>query len=108
MTDDVVRLPAKLSELPPLEALNARLRASAVKLDWSDVASATDGALAVLLGGLELDTHADALGIDTVPEALQDRVAAALSSGAAPAPKKKGKGGKGKAHHQVLSGVASV
>lgn len=47
--------------------------------DWSAVTAADEDALRWLLDGLDLDRNADQLGLDTIPDALSDRVSAMLS-----------------------------
>jgi len=87
---EAVRLPATLPGDLDLAALNARLRAGSAALDWSDVTEASGDALAPLLAGLDLSEDADALGLETVPDALTAAVEAALTA-KAPARKERKK-----------------
>jgi ribosomal protein L24E len=73
---NIVRLPAVLPAAPELEALNSLLKAQTVILDWTDVVNPPEPALAILLKDIELDTHAQVLGLDTVPDALAERIGA--------------------------------
>ncbi len=81
MIDGVVKLPANLKSLESPEGVNRRLRQGSARLDWSGVREAPDFALALLLGGLDLGDDADALGLQTVPEGIQDAVLAILEGG---------------------------
>ncbi len=81
MNDVVVKLPANLKSLESPEGVNRRLRQGSARLDWSGVREAPDFALALLLGGLDLGDDADALGLQTVPEGIQDAVLAILEGG---------------------------
>src|SRR6476659_722977 len=74
----VTKLPPKLEDVPDLEALNARLRDGAGRLDWSAVEVADIESLNALLAGLDLSQHGDALGLPTIPDQLSDAVLAAL------------------------------
>ena len=75
---DVIKLPKDLGKKELLEELNARLKRNEVTLDWSRVEKASPPKLAALVAGLSLDVHADILGVDTVPEHLQQPLMAAL------------------------------
>jgi hypothetical protein len=66
----VITLPPILPGTLDLAALNQRLRAREAQLDWSAVEDAPAPVLTTLLWGLDLSDHADAIGIDTVPERL--------------------------------------
>lgn len=78
MVGERVRLGRQLESKAQAKELNARLRADAVELDWSDVEEVGRDALLALLDGLELDTSADALGIGTMRENIQQKVGAAF------------------------------
>lgn len=80
------RLPADLASVADLGALNARVRSGAATLDWSAVVSAPQDPLVALLAGLDLVDDADALGLDTVPDALVSVVQAVLSGAPFPEP----------------------
>ncbi len=84
------KLPKDLGALKGVAALNQRLQDGTAELDWSAVEKAPSDALSELLAGLDLSTDADALGLDSIPEALADAVDAALSDDSSPAA-----GGKG-------------
>jgi hypothetical protein len=71
------RLPKDLATAS-LDELNRDIRQGIVTLDWSQVEVASEGALRRLLRGVDLVANNDALGADTVPDALTDSVAAAL------------------------------
>lgn len=59
-------------------ALNARLKAHQVELDWSQVTAVSDAVLQVLVRGLDLAEFADELGAATMVSALADRFAAVM------------------------------
>lgn len=73
-----IELPASLSDNPELDAHNEALRAHQAELNWSKVESAEPAALKRLLAGLDLDEHADELGIDSLPDSLVGAVMAVL------------------------------
>jgi hypothetical protein len=75
---NTVKLPPRLETDADLAAWNAALKADEASLDWSGVEMASDEALKSLLAGLTPDEHADALGLDTVPEGLVERLEAIL------------------------------
>lgn len=76
---ETLRLPARLPGGLNLGALNMRLRAGELRLDWSDVAPETAPALVnTLLAGLTLTEHLDVIGAETVPEELAVTVMKAL------------------------------
>lgn len=104
MTETLV-LPSQLPGRLDLADLNARLKAGTVVLDWSDVEEAPGEALQTLLADLELDTHADRIGVDSVPDALAQTLGDLLEANTArlhppepkkPKRKKKAKAKKGK------------
>ncbi len=70
----LLKLPADLASLAGTADLNRSLKAAQIELDWSDVTNAPESALRALLDGVSLDQHGDALGLATVPEALQDLI----------------------------------
>ena len=61
-----------------LAAFNASLRAGKVRLDWTGVTSISDETLRGLLRGLDLLRDEELLGIETVPDQLENRILAAL------------------------------
>ncbi|MBI3964308.1 MAG: helicase, partial [Chloroflexi bacterium] len=77
-----------------LRQLNAELAAGAVVLDWSATHSATPEALEQLLGGLDLSEHADALGLDSISEAITDAVMLVFEDGGRRSRPRKAAGGK--------------
>ncbi|HEU5226675.1 MAG TPA: hypothetical protein VFU49_02605 [Ktedonobacteraceae bacterium] len=78
-----VRLPRSLEGLD-LAALNRRLQAGEIGLDWTgvDASSVRTAQLAALLAGLNLIEHIESIGADTIPESLQRQVLVALNTGA--------------------------
>jgi hypothetical protein len=72
-----IRLPKDLAAAS-LDELNREILQGTVALDWSQVEVASDGGLRRLLRGVDLVANHDALGVDTVPDALSDSVAVAL------------------------------
>lgn len=82
----VERLPADLTALGDPEALNARVCAEDVSLDWSAVVSAPREVLERLLAGLDLVDHAEALGLETIPTSLVPLVDSVLTGTPLPAP----------------------
>ncbi len=76
---DVIILPSRLADEPNLAAINQRLHASEITLDWSQVKEATLEELRVLLADLDLVGQSDILGIDSVPADLAELVLQALS-----------------------------
>src|SRR5258708_4649735 len=80
---EIIALPAALPGGLDLPALNRRLRAGDVTLDWSAVAADADlAALQALLQGLDLSDTV--LNGDTLSEALAPRVIAVLSAATQP------------------------
>lgn len=77
----IVELPVNLEDCRDPEGINARLRAGTAELDWTKVTEAPVPVLAVLLDGLDLSRDADALGLETIPEELEDDILQALESG---------------------------
>lgn len=76
---ETLRLPAQLPGSFELEALNERLRAGELRLDWSEVAPGAAPTLVnILLAGLNLTDHLDIIGAETVPEALVGTVMKSL------------------------------
>ena len=62
-----LRLPQHPETLD-LPALNKRLHAGAICLDWTHVTSSLSSVqLAILLSGLTLSEHSDLIGVATVP-----------------------------------------
>lgn len=82
----VERLPADLATLGDPGALNGRLRSEDATLDWSAVVAAPSDVLARLLAGLDLVDHAEALGLETIPEPLLPLVDSVLTGAPLPAP----------------------
>ena len=76
---DVITLPKILPGELNLEAINQRLQAGETTLNWSEVATASQEHLAILLAGLDLVDHNEILGIETVPDGLSGAVLRALS-----------------------------
>ena len=79
---ETVKLPVDLNDLRDPAHLNERLKTGAAELDWSRVRDAPASALVPLLSGLDLSRDADALGLETIPEELEDAVVQALENGA--------------------------
>jgi hypothetical protein len=78
---ETVKLPVDLNDLQAPSHLNERLRTGMAELDWSRVRDAPDSTLVPLLSGLDLSRDADALGLETIPEELEDTVVQALENG---------------------------
>lgn len=74
----IVALPARLADVADLRSLNAALRSRQSALDWSGVEEAGPEELERLLRGLDISADAEALGLETVPEKLEDQVNQAL------------------------------
>jgi hypothetical protein len=85
---ETVRLPAHLTNVDACRTYNRRVRDGSLLLDWTDVRTVDDAALAALVEGIPLDPLPDAFNVDSVPEALVAAITAKLSPAAAP-PKKK-------------------
>lgn len=79
---ETVKLPVDLNDLQDPAHLNERLRTGVADLDWSRVRDALDFPLVPLLSGLDLSRDADVLGLETIPEELEDAVVQALEYGA--------------------------
>src|SRR5215208_3915105 len=79
---ETVKLPIDLGDLDDPPRLNKRLKTEAAELDWSRVRDAPAAILIPLLGGLDLSRDADVLGLETIPEELEDAVVAALEASA--------------------------
>ena len=77
----IIALPAALRDGADLDAANAAVRAGRATLDWSGVRDAPMLTLERLLRALDLGTHADALGLESVPEPLIAPVLAILLAG---------------------------
>jgi hypothetical protein len=87
---EILRLPAVLPGDLDLTAVNQKLLEGTVQLDWSAVAAAPASALAVLLEGLDLSNHADALGIgDAIADQIASDLHAYFQQNQAPPTKKK-------------------
>ncbi len=78
---ETVKLPIDLNDCREPERVNERLKSGAVELDWSRVRDAPTAALVPLLSGLDLSRDGDALGLETVPEELEDAIVQALEDG---------------------------
>ena len=78
---ETVKLPVDLGDLSDPSQLNERLKTGAAELDWSRVRDAPADTLIPLLSGLDLSRDADALGLETIPEELEDAVVEALEAG---------------------------
>ena len=78
---ELVELPVNLEDCHDPERINARLRDGAAELDWTRVSEAPSPTLASLLDGLDLSRDADALGLETIPEELEDQIVEVLESG---------------------------
>ena len=77
-----------------LAELNASLRAGQVRLDCTGVRAVGDETLRELLSGLDLVRDEDVLGVETVPETLENRILNCLDEQrAAPAPRRRRQGG---------------
>jgi hypothetical protein len=75
----IIRLPHHLNELD-LEALNHRLHANEIRLDWTDVApNIPPTSLERLFAGMNLLDFIDAIGSDTMPERLLPEIQAAFA-----------------------------
>lgn len=79
---EIVKLPVDLGDLGAPSPLNERLKTGAAELDWTRVRDAPTATLIPLLIGLDLSGDADALGLETIPEELEDAVVEALEAGA--------------------------
>ncbi len=77
---EIVKLPADLKDLQDPAVVNQGLKDGAIQLDWSGVHEAPSSALALLLKGLDLSKDADTLGLETVPEELEDALLEVLDS----------------------------
>src|SRR6185437_4283860 len=86
---ETIRLPDDLGDVVSLEATNRRLRDKTAALDWSKVGRVDDTRLRVLLDGLDLDTHADELGLDTMSDVVQETVSAVFEDKPKPSRRKK-------------------
>lgn len=71
MTEMVI-LPTDLSDLADPIALNRKMRAGVVQLNWSNVTHPDPAVLASLLQGTTLDGDVDTLGLETVPDDFAD------------------------------------
>ena len=75
----IIRLPRHLNELD-LEALNQRLHANEIRLDWTDVEpNIPPTSLERLFAGMNLLDFIDAIGSDTMPERLLPEIQAAFA-----------------------------
>lgn len=79
---ETVKLPVDLRDCSDPAAINDRLKSGAAELDWSRVRDAPATVLVPLLNGLDLSKNADSLGLETIPEELEDAVVQALETGA--------------------------
>jgi len=79
MTSRRIELDAVLGDPGSARELNAGLRDASVRLDWSAVTEASAAFLGALVEGLELDDVVDAIGADTMSDAIAARVTAAFS-----------------------------
>jgi hypothetical protein len=79
---ETLKLPIDLNDLRDPRHLNERVRTGVAELDWSRVRDAPDSTLVPLLSGLDLSRDADGLGLETIPEELEDAVVQALENGA--------------------------
>ena len=80
-----IRLSNPLPDEATLYTFNRQLRVGAAALDWSDVEGRADSGtlkrgLEVLLAGLDGSADADALGLETVPDALTEMVESVLDA----------------------------
>lgn len=75
---ETIRLPARCEDLELASKLNQGLRAGTLRADWSQVTEASSAFLRTVVAGLELDRDADALGADTMSDALAARLVAAF------------------------------
>lgn len=73
-----ISLPAQLKDGPELDEHNSALRSWKASFDWSAVEEVEPGALKRLLRDVDLSTHDDALGLGSIPEAIQEAVEAVL------------------------------
>ena len=69
-----IKLPDDLSTLTEAAELNRSLHLGQIELDWSGVRRASEAQVRELLAGLDLDRHADAIGVATIPDELGDLV----------------------------------
>ncbi len=79
---EIVKLSIDLNDSPDLARINERLKSGGTELDWSRVRDAPSGALVPLLRGLDLSRDADALGLETIPDELEDAIVAVLEADA--------------------------
>ncbi len=79
---ETVKLPVALNDCPDPAHVNERLKSGVAELDWTRVRDAPVSALVPLLSGLDLSRDADALGLETIPEELEDAVVQVLENGA--------------------------
>ncbi len=79
---EIVKLPVDLNDYPDPTHVNERLKTGAAELDWTRVRDAPASALLPLLSGLDLSRDADALGLESIPEELEDAVVQVLENGA--------------------------
>ena len=80
----IIRLPKQLPGELDLTALNQRLRAGEVRLDWSDVEPAVEQqTLSVLFAGLNLADHIEDIGATTIPESLMPAILIAFENATA-------------------------
>lgn len=75
-------LPSTFPDESELATINQRLLQHAVILDWSQVDTASQQHLRILLAGLDLVEYGDLLGLETIPEHLTAAIQQALSDGA--------------------------
>ncbi len=104
---ETIRLPDGLGDVVSLEAHNRRLREKTAALDWSLVRGVDEERLRVLLDGLDLDTHADELGLDTMGDAVQEKVWAVFQEKPKPQRRKKAPKGPASKGPQVWKGSPS-
>jgi hypothetical protein len=72
---EIIKLPPVLSEDLDLAAINQQLRDGTAKLDWSEVVSAQQKYLEVLLAGLDISNDSKALGnYEGSADALLDEI----------------------------------
>lgn len=72
---NIIKLPPILPGGLDLTKINQQLQAGKAQLDWSEVVSAQQKYLEVLLVGLDLSNHAEVLGIDgAIDDNIADRI----------------------------------
>lgn len=88
---ETIPLPAQVANVTTCAALNERLHASTCVLDWGEVTSLDDRAAKALLAGLNPGDHADAIGVDTMSDAIADQVNRCFAGRESSAKKPRGK-----------------